>query len=300
MNQKLYLLLIISITYSSCQDFFDGIVTDIEVPPHTSQLAPYAFFNDTDSLLSVMVGTSVGILDNASPLQIENANVELFKNGALFQTFTFESRDTGYLAQLTTPLVVQEGDTYELKVAAENYEPVSATQVMPMPVAIENVEYTPEGAIDEFGSRMDEYKITFTDPNGVDNYYEVSIRMKAQVIYSWDTSIVYNEEYHIYTSSLDPTVEIGSLFKDDNINGRTYTLTMQGDPVGVFGELVEGGIYVELRSVTKEYYNYRKSLDTYEETLDDPFAEPVLVYSNMSGSLGIFGLFSTSKFLIEL
>ncbi|MEO6133228.1 MAG: DUF4249 domain-containing protein [Saprospiraceae bacterium] len=53
-------------------------------------------------------------------------------------------------------------------------------------------------------------------------------------------------------------------------------------------------VYVELRSVTEEYYKYHTSLARQLIGRQDPFAEPVTIYNNIKGGYGNFSGFATS------
>ena len=45
---------------------------------------------------------------------------------------------------------------------------------------------------------------------------------------------------------------------------------------------------VGLLHINKDYFKYLKSLNTYENVQDNPFAEPVNLYSNVKNGYGFF------------
>ena len=51
-------------------------------------------------------------------------------------------------------------------------------------------------------------------------------------------------------------------------------------------------VYVELRTITQEYYKYHSSLARQLIVRQDPFAEPVTIYNNIEGGYGNFSGFS--------
>ena len=53
-------------------------------------------------------------------------------------------------------------------------------------------------------------------------------------------------------------------------------------------------IFVELRSVTEEYYKYHSTLARQLNVRQDPFSEPVIIYNNIAGGFGNFSGFATS------
>jgi hypothetical protein len=52
---------------------------------------------------------------------------------------------------------------------------------------------------------------------------------------------------------------------------------------------------VELLHVTEAYFRYQKSYKVAQDANDNPFAEPVNVYSNITNGRGIFSIVNTSK-----
>ncbi|MDX5319932.1 MAG: DUF4249 family protein, partial [Bacteroidota bacterium] len=45
----------------------------------------------------------------------------------------------------------------------------------------------------------------------------------------------------------------------------------------------------ELMSLDEHLYKYQTTFDAAESAQDNPFAEPVIIYSNIEGGIGIFG-----------
>jgi hypothetical protein len=292
-NIKLGFIAIAIITFfASCEDMFRGAVLEVELPEHQSQLAPYAFFKDTDSILTVMVGKSVGILDTINPDVVYGATVELYRNGSLAYTFTFADSVNGYQVNLGQPFNPTPGDSYELKVSAPGFEPTSATQIIPQPVLIDALEYDAQGGVDQFGDPLDIYNVTLTDPAGVSNFYEVNGYVNVKYQDPFDTTVSFEYSYSLYFESNDPGFENGT-FSDANFDGQQYTLRLEtyANFFGSDNYEVTGEIY--LSSATLEYAKFISSLNNYWRAQDNPFSEPVLLYSNMSGGLGMFGIFVT-------
>lgn len=47
-------------------------------------------------------------------------------------------------------------------------------------------------------------------------------------------------------------------------------------------------IYIEIKSVSKDFYLYQKTLKEYYNSINNPFSEPAEVYSNIKLGYGIF------------
>lgn len=294
-NIKIGLIAIAIMTFfASCEDMFRGAVLEVELPEHQSQLAPYAFFKDTDSVLTVMVGKSVGILDTINPDVVYGATVELYRNGSLEYTFTYEPLVQGYQVDLGRAFNPTPGDEYELRVSAPGFTPTSAKQIIPQAVRIDSLNYDPQGGVDQFGDPRDIYNLTFTDPAGVPNFYEASGYIHIKYQSPFDTTFSYEYDYTIDFESSDPNFENGT-FSDANFDGQQYTIRLETYPAfwgsGSDDFEISGKVY--FRSTTPEYATFISSLNNYWRAQDNPFSEPVLLYSNMSGGLGAFGIFVT-------
>lgn len=262
------------------KEFFD-VVVPIDVPAHESRLAVTAPFAAGDSTLRVYVSYSVGILDNEDPKPVDNATVTIYQNGQLLGNALYEINDL-YLLHLGQPLPATQ-DEYRLVVSAPGYDTVSSTQVMPLPVPIDTTWYKVEGAIDAFGNKVDELAVVFNDPVGVRNYYSVE---------AW---VVFNDKYseELSLQALDPLAEEGInglVLKDVTFDGKRYEWRLT---VNRFFDLDNAKIYVRLSSITSDAYLYQRSVYLSDVTLGNPFAEPVIVHSNVLNGYGIFSLESS-------
>jgi hypothetical protein len=52
-------------------------------------------------------------------------------------------------------------------------------------------------------------------------------------------------------------------------------------------------VYVQLHVINEDYFEFLLSLEKYNETYENPFAEPVMVFSNIENGLGLFSSYST-------
>ena len=77
------------------------------------------------------------------------------------------------------------------------------------------------------------------------------------------------------------------MLKDQNFNGEDYSLTFS---VINYAELKDMELFGEIRLVntSEAYFNYLKSFNMYQNTINNPFATPVQVYSNVNNGMGIF------------
>jgi hypothetical protein len=78
-------------------------------------------------------------------------------------------------------------------------------------------------------------------------------------------------------------------FDASGLAGGIYFYSIKADGFTAIKKMVY------LKSLEEDYYQYEKSKHLYYENGDgdDPFTEPVLIYSNVENGLGVFGGFSS-------
>ena len=92
------------------------------------------------------------------------------------------------------------------------------------------------------------------------------------------------------------------MLSDQGINGETYNLKLQHYTVSDADTTDIAGIhgYLYLKSVTKDYYWYQRSINNYYNSEGNPFAEPVVIYTNITNGRGIFYGSSADSFRFDI
>ncbi len=289
--QFFFCLLLLSI--SSCsEDFFEQVVI-LDIPEHTPALAVSANLSDMDTTLVVYVSNSVGVLEPDQPVIVENAIVELFKNGQLLYNLDYKAN--GLYGKSGVESLGNDVAEYTLMVQAPNFNQVSAKQNMPQPVPIIDVSFERDGAVTPDGDRANEITIKFSDPAGIENYYSVAGLARVS-----QGGFEYADNF--YLSSFNPIVEEGEefiVFSDATFDGREVTLnfyTYSDYPDNA--ESVE--LDINLISISKDRYFFEKSLNIFNNSDGNPFVEPVVVHNNIENGYGIFTMESRSLFTLKV
>ena len=160
------------------------------------------------------------------------------------------------------------------------------------------VPVSPTVAISELnmeGNDAKSFTIKFFNNDPENTFYKLSVFSKL----SSDSISVSEEDpiWYKYISCYDsrvlltnsdfPSVNEGQylLFPGRNFSGDTCTLTID------FEETIEPRVsyYVEVTLISESLYKYISTLHNHYDTRYNPFSEPVQVYTNISGGLGIFG-----------
>lgn len=270
-----------------------------------------------DSIIKVNVTRSRHILDNAEISPLSDAVVKLYENDVLIGDMTYTQQ--GFYEINHIPSI---GKEYKVEVNHEVYDNVyGVTEILPTVPIITLDTIT---SFDEYGEEMISFTMTFKDPSGERNYYMLNMRNKY-LYEEWDdTMVVYDTLYvspdttivdidyggyvwkerteYLWFNTDDLLVEEymyysnGVIFSDEIIDGETYSFSGKISKWAFSSP--ENMIYFELHSLTAGTYKYYKSLNSHYNAVDDPFAEPVIVYTNIEDGIGVLG--STSPYIDSL
>jgi hypothetical protein len=231
---------------------------------------------------------------------------------------------TGYFLKVKD-FPIMAGKTYTLTAKAPNLPDASATCTVPNKKLIESKDFTIiKGSIDSVrsgssyssgsgGGTINYYNltkrinITVNDIANEENYYAVAyysqkvIQYKEYVNEKIVTQYILNQEpgsdfitdYKKDGNILDfvkAGVNMGSY--SDDPKQQTYTYNPQ---------TISHNLSIFVATTDKAYYQYNKSVGSGRGlNSDNPFAEPVLTYSNINGGLGVFAGYNMTRVDIDL
>ena len=305
------------IVLSSCEQ-----VIEPDLPEHTPRLVLHAFFT-ADGIWTAYVGRSSGILDSR-PLHersVADASVELLAGDRVIEEMKFLDAARGYVFEDSA---LEAGETYSLQVSAPGFATIRATDAIPRPVPTSILSYrTNTSARSELEIRGEfSIKLEIQDPPGEANYYQISVYQVSTGRGAW--------RYEEILSTKDPSiiadngvdespVEEGAFsgeapyFKDTLFDGRTHEIELTYDGVLILREgiaqeeVAEDGqepakqkTYLQVLYISAAYYEYLKTVRLHDSTRDNPFAEPLSVYSNVENGYGIFAGYSSQTFELVL
>jgi hypothetical protein len=307
-----FLLLPLSILVTSCdpEEYFTPVV-EIKLPPNTPKLVVYSEMWEGQDSLTVFVTQSRGAFDNKSFPNVKdtirnvvringkdttfvyptvyqaadtvsNPTVELYKNELLIATFKKVSKAGFHTTKLPSKLR-SDGATYRLKVSANGFETVEAVQKMPTLAAIDTIAYRPKVRLTDPREPLDfvirdEFGITFKDPAGEKNYYT------AQGFFQYTSG---RDSFFQYLNlySLDP-ISNDNYLSDETFDGKTAVWRQHGYNFNTSTVGTKMRFY--LISLNEAYYLYKLSLIRFYNAQDNPFAEPVILYTNVKNGYGLF------------
>lgn len=251
---------------------------EIDAPPYASKIVVNGLLNN-ESEIRVSVSRSVVALSDDRPTYLENAVAELWEDGVSIGTGTYDAFNKYY----SWPQNPKPGSSYRLRVTHPDYPEIDETMTMPNPGTLGGVVYFDSVGIDTSGNALAAMEITINDPAGEKNFYKVFFSYYFQGSVFLPFEFLTNDA--ILQSPSTIKEDDGSyLFSDELFNGQNRTIRVE------FSRDITTGsprFMVLSQVLSQDMYKYQVSLTRFEESKDNPFVEPVFVYSNIRKGLGI-------------
>ena len=317
---KYCFVLLSVIFFTSCEKVieFNGSVTEPMVVVNS--------FVTPDSVISAQVSLSRFFLSNEVTFDmVDNATVSLLVNGSPKEPLIYAAN--GVYVGTYHPAI---GDSIRLHVQAPGKNEVSCgTSIEPQTSVLSvdtssvfNGAKTPiitvnktTGFIDTIGNSLGrtlKFVLRFSDNPAVQNYYRLVVITKTYTSkgfmqdynFSFDDIVSGNANKDAVGPPTSLTSNKYNVFSDDLFNGKQYPLTFSIQDVknvyypGKAKAATIREVNINLQSISKSYYLYlqtRTSIKT-----NTFFAEPVQVFSNVDGGIGILGSYTSNIVKIVL
>ena len=240
---------------------------------------------------------------------IPDATVRLYVNGRYEETLPFVPGDTLFNAagNYQAAFVPQVADRLRLEVSAPGYEAVHAETEVPPSSLLLDAKAVQEVITADGTMKRISYAIRLQDALEEENYYLFRLEegyLSEDSTYRWHVLYLDYAEDPLFgqnSSALDQILfpqylpgYDGRVFSDEVINGQTYTIRLQ-NTYYLSGMPRTKRLRVRLYAISSDYYKYLKILQDQSDRsfanhlIDAGLAEPIRVYSNIDGGLGIFG-----------
>jgi hypothetical protein len=300
-NQYFFLPLIALVIFSSCEKS-----VTVDVPEKPSSLVINAILKK-DQVIRVIVGKSRYILQSGQGLDayvVKNAVPVIFENNIPIDTLVLAS--SGYIYTSPKNKTIRAGYTYTIKITAPGFSAAEATTIVPSQSEAPEVTRVKDARVTSDGVHKDEIIVKLNDP-AEKNFY---------LLQFFQAPFQPGDEYTVYcASTTDKDLELvgdnadplstdncydadNLILRDDNFNGQVKQLRFYiesgilHDGTGVNGQTTKP--YVRLSRITEEQFKFIKSFSVYNMAVDNPFAEPVNVFSNVKNGYGIFAAYTSA------
>ncbi len=216
---------------------------------------------------------------------VTNADVYIYEENKLKEKLTYIKQ--GYYKSLNYMPV--ENKKYQIKINVPGFDTILAETFIPKfkdldTIFYENINKTePDDDFEKYFARLN---IKFTDNASEQNFYMITM-------FNWWT--YYQTENIIIKDIIETDRRIGAselFFNDNLINGQNYN--MQIDVAYKGRDTV--AVYMDYCNISNEMYKFFKTKYLLQKTYDNPFAEPVIIYSNVVNGAGIFAGYSAKSY----
>jgi len=313
--KKIALILLSALTFASCEKLTEGVVHVVEFPQRDPVISATLIASNADSLIHAYVTSTASVLDSAGPQVIQDAVITLEdSDGNVLHSFTSENEvDTVYVLNIGEDLGLLEGEV-TLKVTAPDFDDVESTTTMPSSFTAA-IEYTPNAdTVMMWGLQMiqDQYIVHLENTSNLNESYILEFEGRYFDEFSGEET----EWVSIYAQSKpDPRVAEVSFFGDNFWVNRMLVSdeTVPNSSTGLHDLFfltenfsgIEGGMQliearVRIHSISDELERYYRNVSQFMENEFSFFAEPMLMYSNVSSGFGCFGLASEQVFEVDI
>ena len=265
---KLSLLFSLPFLLWSCQT-----VVELDLPTHEPKLVINAVINP-DSLFTVDVSASQSALADGEYQQLKDATVQVYQAGQLL--FELQHVGDGIYKADRKPQALQH---YELRVSAPGFPDASATSYVPAAPAMRDVQASRAAPSSEWGGSN--LSLILDDVPGQENFYYIQAFIP-------DSSYYDGKRYNRYVSldfiapiKEEFAMEFRYFFSDKLFDGKQVNIQLN------LGTAPDKTTYVQVAHITKEYYQYARTLD--KQGAGDDFGKiPTPVTNNIQNGMGLF------------
>ncbi|GAB3730587.1 DUF4249 domain-containing protein [Spirosoma lituiforme] len=273
------------------------------------KLVVSGYLSPQDTVLAIkltrsntVVGDSISLLQTNN--DITDATVTL-SDGSKSVKLTYitvhptDSTEQSYYSASARLLPIVTGRTYTLSVLTANGQRASSTCTIPVPVKPTAITF--DSLTQNQGrslSRRYFVKAFWPDPAGQANYYQIAgyFRYQSRLNQPGNFPLTIDDDNR-------------GLFSDEGLDGTTMvsgrsfvtsTTFAANESTNFYDQYRAASVTVNLMSVDQAYYQFQTAAIRQRRVRNNPFAEPVLIPSNIQGGLGCFAGYNNSTITLRL
>ena len=296
------------ITIVSCSKFADGVVHVVAFPDHTPRLAVTVISGDNDTTLIAQVTSTASVLDADGPQPVQGAviTLKLGEDAILYSMVEEDYTDFLYKLNLDETFGHYQG-TMTLNVDAPGFDPVTATTEMP---AKPEVEFTYVSQSDTLSTPwtgeiiQDSFTLNLVNNPDVDDTYLIYVDALYLDPYTLDTigwknvSLMTRNDPRISQHNTSGGLIISDETASSNSDGLSELMFLSESFIDQ-SKWSPVSLRLRVEALSPELAKYYASTDSYLNGGFDFFAEPSLIYSNISSGFGCFGLSSQTIVVVN-
>jgi hypothetical protein len=232
----------------------------------------------TDQVVWASVNSNIPLADSLGPAPIENATVVLFDQAGNQYPMPFNFGQGRYEAAIRP----NPGEHYEVVANYANFPQAVGNTSLPKKVNLPASTWVDNTGVDEDGFPTGTLSLKIVDEKQERNYYNISLYRYDDFIAEWFIISTDFQDKELEAQSIS-TPDGGFVISDALFNGAVKTFNFT-TPFASKGQQYK--YMVKVQSLNEDYFLYVQSLDQYTQQ-SGLFTEPVSVYSNIEGGLGI-------------
>lgn len=280
------------------------------------KLVVACFISPQDTLVAAKITQNNPVVGDTTTLttEISNATVTLSSAGRSV-SLLYDLKGAFYQVD-TRQFPIVSGQTYTLAVSTPDGRSVTATATVPPPVAISEIRLDSTQATSN-GNITKTFFVAFRwkDPAGTANFYRIAGTFAHAPLHP-ETSE--GDTLTVTTVNFRSTQNRRALYTDEGADGNTFntpngiinqSITAKQADKGATAKLSAFTLSAlfrvaelrgELLNTDEMYYRYHQSIEQFRAANGNPFAEPVLVPTNIQNGLGCFAAYNRSTMLLKL
>ena len=278
---------------------------DLSIPESGERLVVVSSFSNQEEI-KLQISKGVSVLDVSGSFEnFFRGDARLFENTSFLERLApgFDSvlKINTFNSQ-ATPKINQP---YTITVNIPGFDEVTATSRIPEPIPLSSVivndltiESTYNGAREKVNLSV---FVVFEDPPNQLDYYHLKLLQEVWQfdVVDGDTTVVGKSRFEIpFNSSTNnnnvvASFDGGILFDDQLFDGEAEVYILETNIEYALNQNFLGPLFVEFRTLSKDYFLYYTSVSRQLENPDDPLSQPVILYNNIENGLGIFAGYSS-------
>lgn len=261
---------------------------------------------ENGKIIDIRLSKSINRFDDAGFQQLDDKTIIYYEDGVRMG----ELRNAGRGRYVSDGFLVTPGKAYRIEILENGKEIASAETFLPLPLSITGLDSVSR-LID--GNKRLIVNLKFDEPPGTENFYRLELHEELFVPYLTSKNEVSvqmitipgeinteknwlirgmglyseNDRFHDWAGNQF------NIFSDKHIQGIKLSLELDM-PYFRTDSVLGTNRKIYLQSISPEYFYYLRSVMQQYSTSENPFNEPVQIYTNIKGGVGIFGSFSQS------
>ena len=227
--------------------------------------------------------------------EVKNAFITIKQNNLVIDTLKYDSVNFRYINKIKKTIL---NATYEVDASVSGFTSITASNPLYSVMTVANTTLQRNAAFDASGNVMDKISFSFIDNASSTDYYLIRIHKSdgsyTSCINTTDTdfeNMIFNNPFTTQTCIDGNKL----LLSDKNFNGKTKNIVVYVSDDQMVTGFSSGRVrrpFIDLLHITKDYFAYIKTVNNYDITQTNPFAEPANVFSNVQNGYGLFTAYS--------